>query len=298
MQDFRLNVFYAVASHLSFTKAANELFITQPAVTKNIKELETEYAIRLFERKGNKIILTTAVKILLTYTEQIRELYQRASFDLNLLNDKYSGQIKLGASTTIGQYILPPLLAKFYQSFPEIHISLLNDNTENIEAALEEHKITLGIVEGKTHHKQLKYIPFIEDEIVAVVHNKSKLAGKESVDLKKLTTIPIVLRERGSGTLEVIEDALGKKDIKLNQLTIAMYLGSTESIKLFLSNIDCIGFVSVAAVAKEITNGEFKIINIKDLNIKRSFYFVHLQGKTDGLTEKFMRYIVHHYNQK
>ena len=122
MQDFRLNVFYAVASHLSFTKAANELFITQPAVTKNIKELETEYAIRLFERKGNKIILTTAGKILLTYTEQIRELYQRASFDLNLLNDKYSGQIKLGASTTIGQYILPPLLAKFYQSFPDFFL--------------------------------------------------------------------------------------------------------------------------------------------------------------------------------
>ena len=298
MQDFRLNVFYLVATHLSFTKAANVLFITQPAVTKNIQELEIEYSIRLFERKGNKINLTQAGRILLAYTEQIKELYQRVEFELNMLNDKYSGQLKLGASTTIGQYILPPILAKFYQKYPDIQISLLNDNTEKIEAALEEHKIVLGIVEGKTHSKQLKYVPFIEDEIVAVVHTKSKLAGMQSIGLEKLKTIPVVLRERGSGTLEVIEHALVKKKLKLSELTIAMYLGSTEIIKSFLYNMDCIGFISVTAIAKEIASGELKIIHIEDLTIKRIFYFVHLQGKSGGLAEKFMRYVCSHYNQK
>lgn len=298
MQDFRLKVFYSVATHLSFTKAAHELFITQPAVTKNVQELENEYAIRLFERKGNKIVLTQAGKIVLNYAGQIIDIYKRVEFDLNLIKDKFSGQLNLGASTTIGQYILPPVLAKFYQSFPEIHLSLLNDNTEKIEAALVEHKIELGIVEGQTHNKLLKYTPFMEDKLVAIINAKSKLAKLDIIDSSQLRKIPVVLRERGSGTLEVIEHALNKKKIKLTDLKIAMYLGSTESIKSFLLNMDCIGFVSITAITKELGNGDFKIINIKDLQIQRGLYFVHLQGKADGLADKFMRYVTHRYNQK
>ncbi len=298
MLDFRLKVFFAVAQNLSFIKAAGELFITQPAVTKNIQELESEFDIRLFERKGSKIALTPAGNILYNYTEEILSIYRQIEFDFSVIKNKFSGQLQLGASTTVGQYVLPPILAKFFRSFPGIDISLLNDNTEKIETALLDHKIELGIVEGKTHNNQLKYIPFLKDEIVAVVHVKSKLAKNDSLTINQLKKTPVVLRERGSGTLEIIEHELSKQKIKLSDLQIAMYLGSTEGIKSFLSHTDCIGFVSIVAVAKEIANGEFKILDIKNLDIQRDFHFVHLQGKAEGLADLFMRFAMPKFIQK
>lgn len=298
MPDFRLKVFHSVATHLSFTKAAAELFITQPAVTKNIQELEKELDIRLFERKANKIILTPAGHILRNYTQQIIGIYKQIDFDFSILKKKFSGSLQLGASTTIGQYVLPPVLAKFYQRFPQIKLSLLNDNTEKIESALLDQRIELGMVEGRTKNKELKYIPFIKDELVPVVHISQKLAYRSEIELSDLKNIPLVFRERGSGSLEVIEHELAMHKIQLSDLNVAMYLGSTESIKSFLANSNCLGFISITAVAREIANGEFKIIDIPHLDIRRTFSFVHLHGKSDGLADTFIHFALQHYNQK
>ena len=298
MPDFRLQVFHSVATHLSFTKAAAELFITQPAVTRNIQELEKEFDIRLFERKGNKIVLAPAGRILLNYTQQIIGVYKQIDFDFGVLKKKLSGSLQLGASTTIGQYVLPPVLAKFYQRFPQIKLSLINDNTEKIEAALLDQRIQLGMVEGRTKNKELKYIPFIKDELVPLVHTSQALAKLNQLELPELKKIPIVFRERGSGSLEVIEHELGMHKIQLSDLNVAMYLGSTESIKSFLANTNCLGFISIAAVSKEIANGEFKILDIPGLDIPRTFYFVHLHGKSDGLADTFIHFALRNYNQK
>ena len=297
MPDFRLKVFHSVASHLSFTKAAAELFITQPAVTRNIQELEKEIDIRLFERKAHKIILTPAGLILMNYTQQIIGIYKQIDFDFGILKKKFSGSLQLGASTTIGQYVLPPVLAKFYQRFPQIKLSLLNDNTEKIEVALLDKRIELGMVEGHRKNKELKYISFIKDELVPVVHTSQKLAGRSEINFSELKKIPLVFRERGSGSLEVIEHELALHKIQLSDLNVAMYLGSTESIKSFLSNSNCMGFISITAVAKEIANGKFKIIDIPGLDVHRTFSFVHLHGKSDGLSDIFMHFALHHYNQ-
>jgi LysR family transcriptional regulator, transcriptional activator of the cysJI operon len=298
MPDFRLKVFHAVATHLSFTKAAAQLYITQPAVTKNIHEIELELDIRLFERKGNQIRLTPAGLILLSHTEKILQIYQDIEFDFSVLKQKFSGQLNLGASTTIAQYVLPAVLAKFYQQFPQTKLSLLNDNTANIEAALLNHKIELGIVEGRTKSRTLKYQPFLKDELVAVVHSKSKLAKSDRMDLPTLTKTPLVFRERGSGTLEVIEHELSKNKIKLSDLDVVMYLGSTESIKSFLENANCMGFVSIRAVEREIARGELKIMEIENFKIHRTFEFVYLHGKSDGLADLFIDFALQVYNQK
>ncbi len=298
MPDFRLKVFHAVAMQLSFTKAAAQLYITQPAVTKNIQELETEFDLRLFERKGNQVRLTPAGQILMDHTEKILKIYQDIEFDLSVLKQKFSGQLNLGASTTIAQYILPAMLAKFYLRFPQIKLTLLNDNTSNIETALANHKIELGLVEGRTKSRTLKYVPFLNDELVAVVHSKSKLAKLLEIDLEMLKKTPLVFRERGSGTLEVIEHELGKHKIKLSDLDVVMHLGSTESIKSFLANTNCMGFVSIRAIENDITRGEFKIIKIKNLQIERTFEFVYLQGKSDGLADLFINFAQQTYNQK
>lgn len=290
MSDTRLKIFHTVARHLSFTKASEELCITQPAVTKNIKELESEFDIRLFERKGNKIELTEAGQLLFNHSEDIFEIYKRIHFDLSLLKERHSGELQLGASTTLSQYILPPVLANFYRHFPDIRISLINANTEKIEKAVIQKKVALGIVEGKSKNVALKYTPFLKDEIVAVVHTSQKLADKDNLSMAEFLKTPLVLREAGSGSLDIILHELGKHSFHLKDLNVIMHLGSTESIKSFLANSNCIAFVSITAVSKEIVNGEFKVIDIEDLDIKRIFYFAHLQGKTERIPEIFMRF--------
>lgn len=170
MSDFRLKVFLSVAKNLSFTKASQELFVSQPAITKHIQELETCYQARLFDRQGNKISLTEAGKLLQEHSEKILEDYKRLEYEMHLLHNEYIGDLKLGASTTIAQYVLPPLLANFIAKFPQVNLSLLNGNSREIEAALQEHRIDLGLVEGISRLPNLKYTTFLQDELVAVVH--------------------------------------------------------------------------------------------------------------------------------
>lgn len=298
MLDYRLKVFYAVGRNLSFTKAASELFISQPAVTKNIKELESQLGIRLFDRKAGRISLTKAGQVLMGSAEMIMEVYHKLEFDLSVLKNQYSGHLQLGASTTAGQYLLPGILARFHRAFPEVRLSLKNGNTETIEAAILDKEIELGVVEGMKHHPGLKYTSFIRDEIIAITHVKSRFAQKNTMTLSELKQTPVVCRERGSGSLEVLEDALQKKGMDLSSLKVEMMLGSTEGIKSFLENDDCIGFVSIAAVARELNQGEFKIIEIEDLEILRHFYLVHLQGIPGGLAQLFLDFSLHRYNQR
>lgn len=175
MRDFRLKVFQAVAAHLSFTKAAAELFITQPAVTRHIRELEEELGVSLFERKANRVQLTQAGEILLAHAGRVADIYKQIDFDINQLRQRFAGALQLGASTTIGQYVLPPVLAGFYKTYPDVKLSLLNGNTQQIETALLDKKIELGFVEGKTRNTQLRYTTFLEDEMVIVAHTRQPL---------------------------------------------------------------------------------------------------------------------------
>ena len=233
MSDFRLKVFQSVAKNLSFTKASQDLFISQPAITKHIQELESTYQTRLFDRQGSKICLTESGKLLLEHCERILEDYKRLEYEMHLLHNEYKGGLKLGASSTISQYVLPPLLASFIKKFPHISLSLTNGNTREIETALQEHNIDLGLVEGVFRLPNLKYTTFLEDELVAVIRTGSKLPVGDEITPEELLNLPLVLRERGSGTLDVFERALLQHNIKLASLQVLIYLGSTESIKLF-----------------------------------------------------------------
>jgi DNA-binding transcriptional LysR family regulator len=244
-----------VARNLSFTKASAELFISQPAVTKHIKELETSYGVRLFERKGNKIGLTRAAELLLEFTEKVTDLNRELDFEFSRFKDTLTGTLRLGASTTVAQYVIPHVLSKFHSSYPQVRLSLLNGNTSSIRNALLNGEIDLGIVDARGTSNELKYEPFISDEVVAVVSSKGKLSYLETLPISKLPALPIVLRERGSGTLEVIESELKKKNVKFTSLNIVMSLGSTESLKAFIESSDCIGFLPLQAIRNEIFSG-------------------------------------------
>ncbi|GCB35149.1 transcriptional regulator [Bacteroides faecalis] len=270
------------------------MFISQPAITKHIQELENFYQARLFERQGSKILLTEAGRLLLRHSEKILDDYKQLEYEIHLLHNEYIGELRLGASTTIAQYVLPPLLANFISQFPQINLSLLNGNSRGVETALQEHRIDLGLVEGIFRLPNLKYTLFLEDELVAVVHSNSKLIKSDEITPQDLLNIPLVLRERGSGTLDVFERALLQHNLKLSSLNVLMYLGSTESIKLFLEHTDCMGIVSIRSVHKELVAGRLRVIEIKEMSMNREFHFVQLQGQDGGLSQVFMRFASHH----
>lgn len=297
MSDFRLKVFQSVAKNLSFTKASQELFVSQPAITKHIQELETTYQTRLFDRQGSKIYLTESGKLLLEHCERILEDYKRLEYEMHLLHNEYTGELRLGASTTVAQYVLPPLLANFISKFPQVSLSLMNGNSREIEIALQEHRIDLGLVEGVFRLPNLKYTTFLEDELVTVIRTGSKLSVGDEITPDELRNLPLVLRERGSGTLDVFERALLQHNIKLSSLQVLMYLGSTESIKLFLEHTDCLGGVSIRSISRELCAGQLRVVEIKGMSMLRDFSFAQPQGQESGLAQVFMQFATHH-NQK
>lgn len=290
MSDFRLKVFHAVARNLSFTKASQELFISQPAITKHIQELESTYQTRLFDRQGGKISLTESGQLLLEHCERILEEYRKLEYEMHLLHNQYTGELRLGASTTIAQYVLPPMLGSFISKFPQVELSLFNGNTREMETALQEHRIDLALVEGVTRLPNLRYTPFLEDELVVVVRTGSRLPIADEITPEQLTTFPLVLRERGSGTLDVFERAILQHNIKLSSLHVLIYLGSTESIKLFLEHTDCLGVVSIRSVSRELYAGRLRVVDVKGLEMKREFNFAQLQGQESGLSQIFMQF--------
>ena len=292
MSDFRLEVFYTVAKRLSFTKASAELFITQPAVTKHIHELEEQYKAKLFERKGNHIVLTQVGEILLHHAEKVFELYRNVEFEINALSKRKEGLLRIGASTTIAQYIVAPLLAKFRSKYPDVQLSLVTGNTEQVERALQAKEIEIAIIEGYSKNPAISYHEFLKDEIVLVCSGKHPLANKNSLKPDDLKNIPFVLREQGSGTLEVIDHALKQAGINHSELKVEIRLGNTESIKSYLLNSPSMAFLSVHAIVDEVKRGELKIIDVENLSIKRSFYLINLQGRISGLADLFSHFVI------
>lgn len=208
MDDFRLRVFITAAKTLNFTKCAEQLFISQPAVSKHIGELESRYKVQLFERSGSRLALTEAGRVMLEHAERIADGYRRLQYEMDLFTDRLGGELKVGASTTIAQYVLPQVLARFTARFPEVKVSLASGNSEQVEAALARHDTDLGLVESSARHPGFHYEPFIPDELVLIASTKGRYGRCDQVTLAELQTVPLVLRESGSGTLEVISKYL------------------------------------------------------------------------------------------
>lgn len=296
MLNFRLQVFYTTAKRLNFTKAAAELFITQPAVTKHIHELENHFKLKLFDRNGSKIALTDAGKLLLSHTEKLMDFYKELEFDMNMLSHQHKGILKIGASSTIAQYVLPEILAKFHQQFTDVKIQLISGNTESIEQALLNKEIDLGLIEGRSKSPQISYTHFLNDELVLVC-NAAYQKFNSSISIEAVKTYPFLLREPGSGSLEVVAHALKEVNIKISDLQIEMQLGNIESIKAYLLNSNCVAFVSVHAILKELKNHQLRIIDIDKFSIERPFFFIQKQGDVAKLPEVFIKF-AHKYNLK
>lgn len=300
MISTRHEVFMEVAQLLSFSKASQVLYMTQPAISKHIKALEIQYKTSLFNRKGHSIALSDAGRLLYNRLSEAKKIQSQLEYELSTLTDVFQakGQLKLGASTTVALYILPKILSAFHQKYPEIKISLLNRNTENIINALENQQIDMGIVEARTKTSTLLYDPFLSDEVVAVCSSRSSIAEKKYINVADLKNYPVALREHGSGTLAALKQALSKHKIKLSDLQVGVRLGGTEALKNFLREDDCLGFLPRRSLLREIRDQELVMVNINGLVIRREFFFIQRHGANSmRLNKTFITFAKRYYNK-
>ena len=294
LDNFRLVVFRAVAEQQSFRKAAEDLYLTQPAVSLQIKALEEDVGVQLFDRTGTRIKLTDAGKILLDHSRQANALLMKAKEKIAALNGDHAGELALGASSTIAQYVVPRLLGEFSREYPRVHPTMISGNTEQIVQALEEQKIALGLIEGPARNRDVKTESFLEDEIVLVVSAAHEWAEVKSISCSDIATASLLMRERGSGTRRVVEIALARHGVKLKSLRIVMELDSTEAIKSAVEAGLGVGFVSRWALAKDSRlDNSFRIAEVEGLRIKRDFLLAYsARPEQLGLAHEFRRFLL------
>ncbi len=298
MISYRYEVFFSVVANLSFSKAADDLFISQPAVSKHIKQLEADIGIALFVRKGNTILPTPTGQMLYEKMQQAK-LIQRevqANFSMVKNNLEIRGDVKIGASTTISLYVMPKILAALHREIPNAKILLVNRNSENILKALESQEIDVACVEAIHPTNSVKYKPFMKDEIIPVCGAKSPYF-QEDISLSELTQLPMALRERGSGTLDVLNTAFEAHGIKLAHLQVIARLGGTEALKNYLIEGEAIGFLSRLSVKKELESGELREVSVKGFRVVREFNFVMRTGEeSTGLIKYLIKKAKSIYN--
>jgi DNA-binding transcriptional LysR family regulator len=259
IENFRIRVFRSVAQHLNFSRAAEELLLTQPAVTQQVKALEEELGIPLFDRGGGHIRLTPGGTALLPFAERLREL----------------------SAQTIGQYLLPKFVADFAERHPKVRIAARSGNTEAMLEALLAHEIQLALIEGPDQRRDLHIEPFMDDHMVLVVPASHEWGGTE-ITMDALRNEPMLVRELGSGSRRVIEQALHTAGFKSKDLQIRMELDSTEGL---LSAVEAglgVTFVSRWAVRNQLALGTLKLAHVTGLKLSRRFSLAYAAGPEPG----------------
>ncbi len=294
MENFRLRVFRAVARHLNFRIAAEELLLTQSAVTQQIKALESELDLPLFDRAGGRVSLTAAGAVLLPFAERLAALSEEAREAVAASSGVHVGRLALGASQTIGQYLLPRMIAGFLKQNPGVQITVMGGNTQTILEALVEHRVQLCLIEGPAMRRDVQVEPFMEDHMVCVVPAEHPWADRE-VELKELANATLVARELGSGSRRIVEQALEKAGVAVKKLHIAMTFDSTEGL---LSAVEAglgVAFVSRWAVRNLLALGTLKVARVRGLNLTRMFSMATVTGpQAAGIVRVFQRFVMEH----
>ena len=292
MGNFRLKVFRAVAKHLNFRRAAEELCLTQPAVTLQIKALEQDLGVQLFDRSGAHITLTPAGAMLLKYAGKIEKLEAATLAALAPFSEGQRGELRIGASLTIAQYILPHLLGAFQQQHPQVRPIVTTCNTEQVLEALVAHQVSVGFIEGPTMRRDVRTEVFLEDEIVLMVPPAHEWSERGFIDPEELMQERLLMRERGSGTRRVVEMALQKRGVKVKHLHLGMEFDSTEGIITAVEAGLGIGFASLWSISKELQVGSLRVVPIRGVQIKRPLSVAHPLGQEpQGIALAFFNYL-------
>lgn len=274
MADRRLQIFHAVAKHLSFTKAADALFMTQPAVTSQVKQLEEYFNTRLFDRAHGRIALTPAGAMALDYAERILGLSAELEARLKDMSGQVGGALLIGGSMTIGEYLLPQLIGEFKARFPAVVPTLFVGNSEAVQDRVAERSLDIGFIEGDSHLSSLLSEVCCEDELRVVCAPSHPLAKEAFVLPAALLQHPYISREPGSGTRAVIDRYLNSAGVAPDSLSVVVELGSPEAIKGLAATGLGFAIMSRAIVAKELQLGRLVQIPLSP-PILRNFSVVY-----------------------
>ncbi|GHH99307.1 selenium metabolism-associated LysR family transcriptional regulator [Neobacillus kokaensis] len=291
-----LKVFFTAATKKNFSETAKVLHLSQPSVSLHIKHLEEYLNTTLFDRSTKKMELTHAGTILFSYAEQLIQLVNQVEKDISLLSETIHGDLRLGASLTIGEYLLPYYLGDFIKQYPEVNLSLKVDNSFQIIEKLMDGKIDLGFIEASIPRKEIDSLPFLEDELVIISSTRVGVPHpcleEEEIEPEMLFTLPFIAREHGSGTRQVLETNLLKHQLEFEHLNIIMELENTESIKSAVESGLGVGIISKTTIQKELNLGLLKQTRIKGIPLKRFFYLIHrkqvLSPASDAFKEMFI----------
>jgi len=291
LENFRLKVFRTVAEQLNFRKAAERLFITQPAVTLQIKTLEDDLGVRLFDRAaGGRISLTRQGAILFEYAKKIASLAVEAEQNLGDDGRGASGELLLGASTTIAQYVLPRLLGAFIDEHPRVQFSLSSGNTDEIVHLVVAEKVAVGLIEGPARDRSVRTEPFMNDDLVLIA---AKEFESDFLGAPQFAALTLLMREQGSGSRRVVEIALKKAGINLKSFKKVIDLDSTEAIKSAVEAGLGVGFVSRWALSKELELNTLKIVQVQGVKAARHFTLISRAGpEPQGPAGAFRKFAV------
>lgn len=273
MIDFNLKVFIAVAKTLSFTRAAEYLNLSQPAVTSQIKKLEGALRTQLFVRHRNRIALTAAGEILLKYAQEISVLHHKALEEIQQAGGRVAGDLHIGAASLLATYWLPGILGRFRHEYPDVNVSMLVGNSKEILKTLQQDLIELAIVSEPVSLPAFEAAPLYRDELTVIVYPGHPWSAKKSIRRSDLYGADFISREVGSGTREVYSDALKSREAKT--LKTVLVLGSTEAVKMAVQQKLGFSIVSRLAVRSEVKQGLLKEVPIADVTMARDFYLIY-----------------------
>lgn len=285
MLDFRHETFLAVSSCSSFTKAAELLHITQPAVSQHIKYLEEFYGCKLLDTSNRRIRLTHQGELLREFAMTV--FSDSKHFKQNISSDETDTmQFSFGATLSIGEYVMPDILSRLLIKYPEMKIHMSVANTQVLLERLNNGDLDFIVVEGLFDKSEYDSTLFSNERFVPVCSSKSELA-KEEVGFQKITGSSLILREQGSGTREIFENILQKNNYSLHAFKKIIEIGNMAAIKKMVSNGLGITFLFEVAGKKEIEDGSLSVINIPGFSEQREFNFVLL--KNSFFRERYMK---------
>lgn len=289
MLDFRLRVFYTVAKLLNFTKAAATLQISQPAVTKHIKELEQSYNVTLFHRQPNALSLTDAGKILYKHATTIMAQYDLLDFDISILDNKITGSLRIAASSITARYILSPILAAFNQYMPDIHIHLMEGSSSQVQQMVVDNTIDVGFVETEAGNLNLQYIPYLEDEIVLSCGLKNSILHRNSLSIYDLQKLQFVGYGDDPGIQDIVSRQLKNAGISSEILKANIHLSSIEGLKSFLINsLTHFAFIPYRVLKNGAGLSGLRIIGIDNLD---SIYTVQMVLQNQQLSPTLASFV-------
>ncbi|YCI79235.1 LysR family transcriptional regulator [Bacillus sp. R1-10] len=268
-----LKTFVTLVEVKNFTKTAEILLMSQPSVSLHIKKLEEEFQTKLFLRSPKFLKVTLTGEILYDRAKQMITIYEQTRQDIQEHDRSIKGELKIGASFTIGEYILPSLLIDLQEEYPELELQVVIGNTEEIVQAVRLYKVDIGLIEGQTNEKELSVHPFMQDELFIVSSNNHELANKDDVEITDLHDQAWVTREVGSGTREYLNHVIRSNGLKIKSiLTISSNQGIKETL---IKNGAGLALLSRSVIERDVKNKILSIIQVKDESFNRTLSYVY-----------------------